>query len=131
MLRSRTLSTLGLTTALALTMACLTACSGGDNGNGNGEGNGNETPSTAPADAGASAAPVEGVVLHLAITGMSCTGCEDAITQTVARIDGVLDCKVDHTTGSAVVTVDDASRAEAVVKAVNDMPSSSAQLVES
>lgn len=44
--------------------------------------------------------PVRSVV---AIDGMHCAGCEDAITQAVAALPGVVEVTADHERGEAVV----------------------------
>lgn len=44
--------------------------------------------------------------LVLQVEGMSCTGCEQRIGNTLRRVDGVREVTADHTTGRVDVRVD-------------------------
>jgi len=41
--------------------------------------------------------------LHLTVSGMSCTGCEQRITNSLRRLDGVQDVTADHRSGAVAV----------------------------
>jgi copper ion binding protein len=54
--------------------------------------------------AAATAAAIKAVSLQ--VKGMSCTGCEETIKETVQKIDGVTECKASFETGKADVKFD-------------------------
>ncbi len=44
--------------------------------------------------------------VQFAISGMTCTGCENAIQKTINEFDGVYSSKADHQDGIALIEVD-------------------------
>lgn len=46
---------------------------------------------------------------RLAVTGMTCGGCEQAVMRALGRLPGVSEVKASHTAREVVVTFDDAS----------------------
>ncbi len=70
----------------------LTSCAGKSTG----------TDNTAPT----SSAAVANKTVTLAIDGMTCTGCENTIQETVTKIDGVTAIKASHLDSTAVVSFD-------------------------
>lgn len=69
-----------------------------------------ETPDEVPTTAPSTAAPSAGGVEYaFDVKGMDCGGCSGAVTTALKALPGVLDAKVSHETGKAVVTVVDAS----------------------
>ncbi|MDQ3569184.1 MAG: heavy-metal-associated domain-containing protein [Actinomycetota bacterium] len=53
--------------------------------------------------------------LALAVSGMSCTGCEARIAAALARLDGVDHAEADHRAGTVVVDYDAATVDEATI----------------
>lgn len=53
--------------------------------------------------------------LHLTVSGMDCTGCEQRISTVLTRLDGITLVEVDHRSGSVVVEYDPAAVAEATI----------------
>jgi len=45
-------------------------------------------------------------ILQLAVTGMSCSGCEGAVTRVLSKVDGVESVTADHTVNMVGVTFD-------------------------
>ena len=54
----------------------------------------------------------------LTVSGMSCTGCEDAVTDALNAVDGVESASADHEAGTATVEGDAA--VDDLVAAVTD-----------
>mgnify|MGYP001079595348 CR=1 FL=1 len=52
----------------------------------------------------------------LRVTGMSCTGCENAITRVLKQVNGVEDVAASHKEGTVEVTYDPAKATIAVFK---------------
>lgn len=57
--------------------------------------------------------------LELDVEGMSCTGCEQTVTNAVKQIEGVHRVEADHESGSVEVTAEE-DREEAVQRAIHD-----------
>ena len=53
--------------------------------------------------------------LSLAVSGMSCTGCEQRIATALGRLDGVGRVEADHHAGTVVVDYDPATVDEAAI----------------
>lgn len=60
----------------------------------------------APAAAEESAAPAQLEKAVFSVSGMTCTGCEDAIKAEVTKLDGVEQVSASHTEGRAEVSYD-------------------------
>lgn len=56
---------------------------------------------------------------ELTVDGMSCTGCEENVTNAVKRIDGVHRVEADHQTGEVEITADEGTEQE-VKQAIHD-----------
>lgn len=54
----------------------------------------------------------------LSVSGMSCTGCEETVTEALEGVDGVESASADHEAGTA--TIEGEADTEALVKAVAD-----------
>ena len=54
----------------------------------------------------------------LKITGMSCSGCSDAVERVLSRLDGVQEVEISLGTGEAQITHDDGASLEIMVLAV-------------
>lgn len=55
-------------------------------------------------------------LIELAVSGMSCTGCEQRIEKALARCDGVLRNSADHKTGKVQVVFDPKKTSEQSVR---------------
>ncbi len=55
--------------------------------------------------------------IELNVTGMSCTGCEQRIQTTLARLAGVVRSRADHRTGVVSVVLDPVRASEDGVRA--------------
>ena len=116
--------TLACLTALALTALVITGCKkAGDDAPD--ETPTIDTPATAPAEAGAAATSTatleDAVVLNFTVKKMTCGGCVNAVTTGVAKLDGVKSCEVSLEEESAVVTVDDAARAQEIIATITEL----------
>lgn len=49
--------------------------------------------------------------LDLSVDGMSCTGCEETVTNAVKQVEGVHRVEADHETGSVEVTAESGDEA--------------------
>ena len=59
---------------------------------------------------------------HLQTTGMHCPSCSMLIDMTLADIDGVVDSKTDHVSGSTVVSFDaEKTGVDAIVDAIRSV----------
>lgn len=56
---------------------------------------------------------------EISVEGMSCTGCEQTVTNAVKQVDGVRRVDADHTAGAVDVTADDGTEGR-VRKAIHD-----------
>ncbi|MFC7074942.1 heavy-metal-associated domain-containing protein [Haloarcula halophila] len=56
----------------------------------------------------------------LSVTGMSCTGCEDAVEQALGELSGVVSVSADHGAGTVTVETDGDVDEEAIGSAVAD-----------
>lgn len=56
---------------------------------------------------------------EFAVEGMSCTGCEQTVTNAVNNVDGVHRVDADHTAGDVEVTADEGTE-EQVRQAIHD-----------
>ena len=61
------------------------------------------------------------VALRFQVDGMHCSGCVDAITDKVKRVDGVVDCRVNLERREADVAVRSAERGAAVQQAIEGL----------
>lgn len=62
---------------------------------------------------------------ELTVEGMSCTGCEENVTNAVKRVDGVHRVEADHETGDVEITADEGTEDEvkqAIHRAGYDVP---------
>lgn len=62
---------------------------------------------------------------ELTVEGMSCTGCEERVTNAANQIDGVLRVEADHETESVEITAEDGTEdavREAIHAAGYDVP---------
>jgi len=66
----------------------------------------------------ASATPV---TLHFNVTGMHCSGCEEAITETLSKLPGVSKCNASHVTKSVDLTTTDPSIAQQAIERIDDL----------
>lgn len=55
--------------------------------------------------------------LVLTVTGMTCSGCEQRIEATLARLNGVVRSKADHRSGAVTVVINPAEASEDAVRA--------------
>lgn len=55
--------------------------------------------------------------LDLKVSGMSCSGCEQRIETTLARLEGVIRTTADHRTGEVNVVIDPKRSSEELVRA--------------
>jgi len=56
---------------------------------------------------------------ELTVEGMSCTGCEETVSNAVRRVEGVHRVNTDHETGEVAITADDGTEAD-VRQAIHD-----------
>lgn len=56
----------------------------------------------------------------IAVTGMSCAGCEQAVESALATVEGVTRVEVDHEGDSAEVVVDEDTADDDLAAAVRD-----------
>ena len=56
---------------------------------------------------------------ELRVEGMSCTGCEETVSNVVRRVEGVHRVDADHETGAVAITADDGTEAD-VKQAIHD-----------
>lgn len=103
------------TTTLVVAALAFGLCVAGCSGSSRTPAAGNApAPPAAPADAsaGAPSAATDGsateATLTLKVSGMTCTGCEAAISGEVGKLAGVTRVKADHKAGTATVTYDPA-----------------------
>ena len=67
----------------------------------------------------AQSVPVAAKTLTYEVKGMTCTGCEEAISASVKKIDGVKEVAADYKSGRVVVTFDPGKASpEAIGKAI-------------
>jgi copper chaperone CopZ len=60
--------------------------------------------------------------VELSISGMTCTGCESAVQETIDAFDGVYSSKADHEKGIAILELDSTKVDMANIKvAINDL----------
>jgi len=57
--------------------------------------------------------------LDLSVDGMSCTGCEQTVTNAVKQVNGVRRVDADHETGNVEVTAENGDEAE-IRQAIHD-----------
>jgi copper chaperone CopZ len=57
--------------------------------------------------------------LDLSVDGMSCTGCEETVTNAVKQVNGVRRVDADHETGNVEVTAENSDDAE-IRQAIHD-----------
>lgn len=62
--------------------------------------NNNPAPNTEPVDS------TNLVTFILNVNGMTCSGCEDAISNGVTSIDGIMDVRASHTNSTTLVVFD-------------------------
>lgn len=55
-------------------------------------------------------------ILHLKVTGMTCGGCENAVTRVLQRTDGVERATASHRDAEVVVTFDAAKTSPALLQ---------------
>lgn len=61
--------------------------------------------------------PKNMVQYELVVEGMSCTRCEETVSNAIRRVEGVHRVEADHETGAVVITADEGT--ESVVKQAN------------
>lgn len=71
------------------------------------------------------AAPVESATepidIRLEVSGMTCENCENAITQTLTAMPGVVSVQASHEAGTVDVRTRDPSQREAIINAIENM----------
>lgn len=66
-------------------------------------------------------AAAEPTTLHFKVKGMSCEGCENAISETLAAMPGVIEVKAVHATGDVDVRTSDPTQRDAIAKAIEKL----------
>lgn len=69
-------------------------------------GNDTQTAAQVSGNVASQQSAVQGKVVELEVSGMTCTGCEAAVESALTRIDGVKKADADYQAGKATVVID-------------------------